>query len=155
MNKIQKERVQKSFYDVYVANDGTEFRDMEECKKYEESAKCVLLVRYREIVVKSSNEYELFGFGSEDCTIDVVKPRVKEDIDLLLRIYLLENPYMADEEYKERVNKMVERMNLALNDNDFIFIGRGCCDDGFYFEGTRNEHVQVLNRIGEPEKKDE
>lgn len=43
--EIKEEKFEKTIYEVkktYVANDGTEFKDMEECEKYEATAKCVI-----------------------------------------------------------------------------------------------------------------
>ena len=44
MQVIKKERI--NVYEVYAAMDGTEFNTVEECRKYENSAKCVLLSKY-------------------------------------------------------------------------------------------------------------
>ena len=43
MKEITKEV--KNTYTVYQASDGTEFNSKEECKKYEDTAKCVLLTK--------------------------------------------------------------------------------------------------------------
>lgn len=43
--EIKEEKIEQTIYEVkktYVANDGTEFKDLEECEKYEESSKCVI-----------------------------------------------------------------------------------------------------------------
>ena len=42
---ITKEKTVTETYDVYVAQDGTEFRDMEQCRKYEETAVCAVRMR--------------------------------------------------------------------------------------------------------------
>lgn len=156
MKKIQKEIVRKEYVSVFVANDGTEFSDEAECKKYDESAKGVLLAKYQQVVLKESDAYSLFGFGSDEEVIEVVKLNSKEDVDLIVQCYLLENDYIKErDDYNERMEKMITRLNKSVTENDIIFIGRGYDKDGFYFEGTRNEHIDVLRRLGEPEEKSE
>jgi len=156
MKKIQKEIVRKEYVSVFVANDGTEFSDEAECKKYDESAKGVLLAKYQQVVLKESDAYSLFGFGSDEEVIEVVKLNSKEDVDLIVQCYLLENDYIKErEDYNERMEKMITRLKKSVTENDIIFIGRGYDKDGFYFEGTRNEHIDVLRRLGEPEEKSE
>lgn len=156
MKKIQKEIVRKEYVSVFVANDGTEFSDEAECKKYDESAKGVLLAKYQQVVLKESDAYSLFGFGSDEEVIEVVKLNSNEDVDLIVQCYLLENDYIKErEDYNERMEKMITRLKKSVTENDIIFIGRGYDKDGFYFEGTRNEHIDVLRRLGEPEEKSE
>ena len=156
MKKIQKEIVRKEYVSVFVANDGTEFSDEAECKKYDESAKGVLLAKYQQVVLKESDAYSLFGFGSDEEVIEVVKLNSKEDVDLIVQCYLLENDYIKErEDYNERMEKMITRLKKSVTENDIIFIGRGYDKDGFYFEGTRNEHIDVLRRLGEPVEKSE
>lgn len=156
MKKIQKEIVRKEYVSVFVANDGTEFSDEAECKKYDESAKGVLLAKYQQVVLKESDAYSLFGFGSDEEVIEVVKLNSKEDVDLIVQCYLLENDYIKErEDYNERMEKMITRLKKSVTENDIIFIGRGYDKDGFYFEGTRNEHIDVLRRLGEPEDESE
>lgn len=165
MKEIQKEVVIKRYDTMFVANDGTEFTTKEECKKYEETAKCILLAKYRPLVIKSSDEFSLFGFGSEDNVIEVVKMNSQSDMDLVLQNLLLENPHCYCESKndtpddvarkKANLNKLTARLNKALQERDLIFIHRGYDYDGFYFEGTRNEHIDVLRNIDKVEDKPE
>lgn len=51
--EIKERKIEKTTYEVkktYVANDGTEFADMEECKKYEATAKCVIKASFNEVI---------------------------------------------------------------------------------------------------------
>ncbi len=165
MKKIQKEVVIKRYDDVFVANDGTEFNTKEECEKYENSAKCALMARYKLLVIKESDCFSLFGFGSDEDVIEVVKIESEEDLNLILQILILENPWHYDAskadnpdaaaKMKANLNTTTVRLTRALQEKDLVFIGRGYDSDGFYFEGTRNEHIAVLQRIGEPEEKSE
>ena len=165
MKKIQKEVVIKRYDTMFVANDGTEFTTEEECKKYEESAKCALMARYNLLVIKESDCFSLFGFGSDEDVINVVKVESKEDINLILQLLIIDNPWHYDENKaenpdaaaskKENLRKVTERLTKALQEKDLIFIGRGYDSDGFYFEGTRNEHIRVLENIGKEKSESE
>lgn len=131
---------------VYQAADGTEFKSKEECKAYDESARCMLYAKYNQKVINSTTEFNLFGFGSDDCTIEVVKLETQADVDLITQLFLFENKHMALSENRDSLNKILVRMNKALAEKDYVFIGRGCCMDSFYYEGSRNEHIEVLNK---------
>lgn len=143
MKTINKEIVTKSTKTVYVANDGTEFENAEECKKYEKSARGVLYAKYEPMVVKTSDEYEIFGVGCEDNTVEIVCVKTQEDADILLQILFLENPYYTDENHKERREKAVETVNSAIG--DFLLVGRGYELDCFWFFGTRKSIVEDFN----------
>lgn len=53
MKIIKKEVVTKSYVEVFIANDGTEFSSESECRKYDESAMGVLRAKYAPMVVKN------------------------------------------------------------------------------------------------------
>jgi hypothetical protein len=152
METISRER--KSYYDVYVANDGTEFRDREECKKYEESAVGVLMAKLRPII-SETNEYDVSGMGCEDSNVWVAKPSTQDDVDTIMQLYLAKEPYMMKEEYKETVELRRAIVQRALDENDVLFIGRGCDYDSFWFIGTRNSIKEKLDSFLNAEKKDD
>ena len=165
MKKIQKEIVRKSYADVYVAEDGREFDSQSECESYERTAKCALMARYNLLVLKESNCFELLGFGSEEDVIDVVKMKSEEDMTLILQTIILENPWNYDADKAEdsdeaakrkaNLNKIAVRLNRALQDGDLVFIERGFDADGFWFSGTRNEHIDVLRNLDKLTEKSE
>lgn len=56
----------------YRAADGKEFRNKEECEKYERTAEAVIQADFEKLVIAEESEYGLFGDfggGSEDCRI--------------------------------------------------------------------------------------
>lgn len=83
------EKVSKTYYEVYVATDGTEFASIDECEKYEKSAEGVLRARLKDIRVYEGNQESLFGIGSCECGVWVVVPKKKEDIDLVKQLALM------------------------------------------------------------------
>lgn len=152
METISRER--KSYYDVYVANDGTEFRDREECKKYEESALGVLMAKLRPII-SETNEYAVSGMGNDDSAVWVAKPATQDDVDTIMQIYLANEPSMMKEEYKETVEYRRAIVQRALDENDVLFIGRGYECDSFWLIGTRNSIKEKLDSFLNAEKKDD
>ena len=80
---------------VYQAADGTEFKSKEECKAYDESARCMLYAKYNQKVINTNTEFGLFGFGSDENTIEVVKLETQADADLITQLFLFENKHMA------------------------------------------------------------
>lgn len=144
MKKVQKEI--KKHITVYEAVDGTEFNSEEECKKYEESAKCVLMTRYNKLVVKTCSEYDVFNYiGSEDEVVDIVKINSLSDIDTILKLIALHYPGPA--EHTEWMQKREDRLADAYNSNSLVVIGRGYENDGFYLSFTFNEVVKNITKI--------
>lgn len=150
MKKIQKER--KSYYDVFVAADGTEFTTSDECKKYEESAKGVVLAKIKPLVVDDITEEDILGFGSCEYTMWVVKPTTQEDVDTLMQAYLLANPHMTQDDNKGFLEDAIKLVQRSLDENDVIFVGRGYGMDGFWFYGTRNSFKEKLDTFMPAEK---
>lgn len=143
MKKIQKEVITKSYVDVFVANDGTEFSSQSECKKYDESAKGVLLAKYAPMVVKTFSEEDIFCVGSENY-VEVASVKTQEDADILLQLYILEHPYINDEGHKEVREEIVSKLNSAIG--DFMVVGRGYDRDDFYFYGSRKSIIEDFGK---------
>lgn len=141
----------ESYKYVYVAIDGTEFEDKEECSKYEQSAKGLLLGKYWPLVLKQKTEFEIFGAGNDDSMISIVKLKSQADADIVLQLYCLNNPSMTKDDRKKDLEKITSRIRKAAEEKDCIFIGHGYEGDDFWFAGTKNEHINCLNKICEPE----
>lgn len=66
----------------YIANDGTKFTDKEECVKYENTCKCVIMSAYKELVVSTVCEYGLYDeCGSEEFYYDMVEIKDASDLE--------------------------------------------------------------------------
>ena len=74
----------------YRAFDGTDFKDSEECQKYEESAYGVIASKLMECVVKENVEIPEFDISDENVYHTIV-PRTEEHIDLINQIYFMFN----------------------------------------------------------------
>ena len=144
MKTINKEIIKKSTVTVYVASDGTEFENAEECEKYEKSAEGVLYAKYAPKVVKTIDEETLFGTGNCDSNVEIVRIEKQEDADLILQILLLENPYYAKEENKERLSEKRQILEKAIG--DYVVIGRGWEMDSFWIYGSRKSIIDDFNK---------
>ena len=152
-NRQEIERTIKEVKITYTAIDGTEFINEEECRKYEETAECVLLSKYRPLVIKSTTEYDVFGVGSDDSTLEIVKINKPEDADILLQLYRLYNPHLEKPEYKKYIDAAAKKLSLALQGSGLVFVGRGCDDDYFWIIGSQESVMQVIKDACKPEEK--
>jgi hypothetical protein len=106
---------------VYVASDGTEFRDKEQCRKYEDSAKCVLMSRYTPNVIKTISEDDLFMCGSCEYKYDLFHLKHNWQIDVLIQLDFLN--YNRGEEF---YSKLTQTLSDYVNQGGkIILIGRG------------------------------
>lgn len=87
------EKIVKEEIVTYVACDGTEFGNEEACREYEKSAECAITSMYRKLVVSQSNEYHLFGSGTEDYRVDFLNIKDESDVKTALMYFHLKNPY--------------------------------------------------------------
>lgn len=142
----------KQTYQVtkYQAEDGTIFDTKEECKKYDESAKCVLLGKYNDLVIRQTNCDSLcssFG-GSDDYGVDIVKVNTKEDVDLILQLAYFYRPYLHKEDYREREIEVTKLVNSALiSDSHILFIGRSFPgDEDFNVLVTKENLIDTIEQ---------
>lgn len=128
MKEITKEK--KSTYTVYQAIDGTEFNSKEECQKYEDTAKCLLLTKYKPLVKRTVSEYDIFNTGSDEYMIDILQYLSSEsDIDILIQ---LDRLYCGGKKLNDDFyNNMRSRLEKCLKNRDVILIGRGTEYDGY------------------------
>lgn len=139
MKTVKEEK--KYTVEVYEAIDGTVFQDKAECEIYERSAKCLLLSKYNRLVIKKDIEYNIFGCGSEDSYIDIVKLYNKKDIDVIMQTLGVINPHVLTEGNKEKYDKYQDILEKAYSENELVFILRGYDDDGFWIEGTLSDRI--------------
>lgn len=122
---------------VYEAIDGQQFKDSAQCEKYEESAICLLRYKYNKLVINSSSEENIFGLGSCDNNIDIIKVNNKQDIDLVLQLVC----YFGSRNSLERSEKILIN---AMNENDYVFIGTGYEWDYFWVIDSLKEYCKKL-----------
>lgn len=136
MKEIKKERVVFDY--EYEAYDGSIFKTKEECIKYEETAQCVIIKKFNDLIEYSSNECSLFNCGSDDYIIDFVKPKTQDDADTIMQMLEL---YNAND---DRARKLIKE---AQENNDYLLIGHDTYDvNNIYVWNTRSS---ILNSIKE------
>lgn len=138
MKSVSKE-VTNTIYG-WEAIDGTFFDNKEECQKYENSAKTVVLAKYNKLVIKSGSEDELFYIGCGDNIVDIVKLYEPNDVDVILQLYTLINGTPSE----DSLNKQVARCKNALNTHDYLFISRGYDDDYFWVMDTLTDRLNYI-----------
>ena len=78
--RIERVEIKK----IYVANDGTEFQNEEECRKYEQTAKCTINAMFKKLKIQRT---ENVGYKLEDifalCYEDNVFAVKIENVDSL------------------------------------------------------------------------
>lgn len=136
MKEIKKERVVFDY--EYEAYDGSIFKTKEECIKYEETAQCVIIKKFNDLIEYSSNECSLFNCGSDDYIIDFVKPKTQDEADTIMQMLELYNTN------DDRARKLIKE---AQENNDYLLIGHDTYDvNNIYVWNTRSS---ILNSIKE------
>lgn len=128
MKPIEIEKVTK--VTRYEAIDGTTFTTEEECVKYEDTAKCVLLTKYKPLVKRTASECDIFNTGSDEYMIDILQYLSSEsDIDILIQLHKLycSSRNLNDDFY----DKMRSKLEKCLKNRDIVLIGRGTEYDGY------------------------
>lgn len=141
-------RETKSTYIIYQAIDGTEFNNKEECKKYEDTAKCLLLTKYRPLVKKTVSEIDVFNTGSDEYMVDILQClRDEADIDVLIQLHRLYNSSRNNND--DFYNNLRSKLEKCFEDKDIIIIGRGTSYDNydnFYVLTTLQEISNNITR---------
>ena len=70
MKEVQVET--KSFKTIYRAIDGTDFTNKEDCEQYEQSARGVIMGRFKRLVIAETDEWELLR-GDSGCGVYALK----------------------------------------------------------------------------------
>lgn len=146
MEIISREKVEKKYFNVYVANDGTEFSDRDQCEKYEESAMGVLMSKIKPLMVREITTEDIHGYGSSDETVQIFKVESQEDADALLQTYFLTHDIKKDctESWVIRAKDLIQR---ALNDKEMLFVSRGYEMDSFWIIGTQASMKESIDSI--------
>lgn len=137
---------QKTYIKKWEATDGTQFNSREDCEKYENSAKCVILTKYKDFVIKESDEYHLFGVGNEDCQVDVVRVPNEKAIDVIFQAFCFFRDWDSDEN-KEKARKTITN---AFEYNDFLLIGNDYELNNFYIIGTLDNVIEQIKERVKP-----
>lgn len=140
MKKIEVKREEVDI--LYEAVDGTTFKNEEECRKYELSAKGVLISKYLPLVVDVTTEYKLFSCGEEGYTTELVKIEESEDIDTVMQLWIYCNPHLL--EHDEKITKMRKVLKEAMYSNpNTVIVSR----DGFSAFWILDSSINIIKRL--------
>ena len=153
---MTEKKLERKVYDTYYeASDGTEFRTKEECEKYEQTAHAVVRTKFLKLVTETKTEYDFFGVGCDENTVHAVRVESSEDVNTILHLYYLDNPYVLNDDenakkYKERVLNLV---NTAYQEQDILFVGENY-DGEIYIINTKANIIEDLQKVGSTKEED-
>lgn len=145
MKEVTKEITQVQKCTVYVANDGTEFNNPDECKKYDDSALGVLRAKIAKLIVGKGNAWEVMG-SYDDHEVVAVKMHDIHDLDTVKQFFLAENPYCADGKHEEFKEKQFTIMDKAFKDTDCLLFGINY-DGEYYFINSVGNVISNLQAL--------
>lgn len=134
-----------TYREHFEATDGTQFDTKEECQKYESSAKCALLSRYKKLAVNRDTEYNLIGYGSDDSNVEICVVNSMDDVNIILQLVALYGSNITD----EKRNSVIR----AMENKELLLIYRGYNNDGFYVESTKEELIERIEKNIIPTRK--
>lgn len=145
MKEIKEEIVKKEYKIRYQAIDGEMFDSREECQKYDNTAKAVLISKYNKLVKKSLTEYNLLDMGCDDNDLDLVVLNTPEDVDVLKQVYCFMNGWDINSEDKcGWRDEAFAKIDKSFNNNDPLLIGKRLCDECFWINGTKSEMIKKI-----------
>lgn len=114
----------KTYVKKYVAIDGTEFNDREECIKYENSAKVILKSKFLKLVVKETDAWNLL-YGNQDTIVYYIQFREEKDIDTLIQYMCMVDGWLANVSQSE-IDKLYEQARKAFNNAEPLLVSEDC-----------------------------
>lgn len=125
--RTEKKEIQKIEYEyTYIANDGTEFKSEDECRKYEETAKCAIFgaikrLEYQETRCFAERECDLFTSFSCDDNMYAFRIRNVDDLEVINRWIHLVN--IAGDKLGTDAIGTIQLINTYCDDEDVWLIG--------------------------------
>ena len=145
MKQVKVEEKYTRFY--YEATDGNRFETSEECTKWEKSAKCAGLTKYKEYVLKRVTEEELYSTGSEEYKIDIVTVPDDEAEKIILQLLYLFMPELSKPDNEANRDRYTNLIKKAKEDKDYLFIGRGTEYEGYCYFYPLDTLAALTKRI--------
>lgn len=137
MKIIEVEKIVKETF--YEAIDGQTFKTKDECVKYENTAKCVIEHKYKTLNPIRITESDLFGAGSEEDCIDIIRITHDRDKEIILQKCSL---YNNNKETLEKYSIILD--NTSINDRVLCYSGSDY-NDYFYVMCNYTDYIKNLN----------
>lgn len=154
VNKITKTKTIEEVEVTYIADDGTEFKTQDECKKYEESALFIVNNKLKRLTIKPLRHYDLNDMCPDDEYVEVFDIQTEQDLDNLkqyIRLILSkneapENSIMAcfnssNEKWNGRVLN-----NITVGHEVLIFWNYECDCCWTYLDGSIDGYLEFLKK---------
>lgn len=135
MKEIITEKIEK--VTMYEAIDGTQFKDKEECKKYESSAFGVINAKYQKLIVKRDYETCILNMGSEDVELEILKVTSIEDADIIYQM-LCYNFNACDIKWYEKIKSVINQ------DNNYFIVWYNIYDN---YRGPMCTTQEIINNL--------
>lgn len=104
METKKNEIIKKEYVNVYVAVDGTEFNDPNECEAYEKSALGVLKGRMHKIALFEGSECDVFGgCGCDENHAFVVAPKNEDEVKTIQQVAYMKSYGDWKQKHAEKV----------------------------------------------------
>lgn len=92
MKKERKEIIRREYKDIYIAIDGEEFASEEECKKYEETATCVINAAFERLAFGNkaynvSEDWYIFGCEEDLGCVSITDEHDLHDFNMFLQYH--------------------------------------------------------------------
>lgn len=161
---MKKNEIKRTIEEVvrveYIAEDGTTFRDEEECRKYEESALFAINKKLKRLNSKPVSHYSLNESSSEEEDLEIFDVQTAEDLENLRRyLYLKMTANRASEdsikscftsENGARANFVFDGVTVGHEvlifwsyDQDWFWVyGDGSLDG--YFNWIRSKYTKII-----------
>lgn len=141
METFSEEKIE--YITKYKAIDGTVFNDRAECEKYENTAKCIVKTKFDKLVInRRHSSYDLFD-GCDDTTVLVVRMKDKKDMDTVLQMLFIENPYLQKNENADTRKAYADKIESAFKDNGILLWAENY-DGDYYFIDSRCSIIEKL-----------
>ena len=100
MRKESRKEEKIIYTDIFIANDGTEFKTQEECEQYEKSWEGTISVSFQKVPHTKTTEMRWLGdwAGSEEFDIYLIKPRNLDDIRVINEYFNLSSSQMLTQD---------------------------------------------------------
>lgn len=151
MKEIVKEKPMVQKITMFVANDGTEFFDREECRKYEESALGVLRSKIAKLIVGKGNAWKVLG-GFDDHDLVAIKMEKPEDLDTVKQFFLMEQHWYNEEGREESKNAKFSIMDKAFKNNDYLIFGINSDGDYYFIDSYKGIICSLTNLCNDEEE---
>ena len=135
----------------YEAIDGTQFRDKEECRKYEETARVVIRNNFKQLVIKEMEGYSMRGYADpfplsgtdEDWYYALVE--IKDENDLRVAQMYHEQEGSPNGKYGFDRSMIGKRVIVSVGEGVYPVpeSGRRCVYDNCYVFGTIDNVIKA------------